>query len=125
MVFGIVSIFIVEDDISLQNLYRMLFTSTGHNVLDIANNGMDAVEKFKAFNKKPEIIIMDHRMPIKNGIEATKEILKLHHNVKIIFASADISIREEALSIGATLFIEKPFDIQEVLNKIDSIFMTH
>ncbi len=103
----------------------MLFTSTGHDILGIANNGMDAIEKFKAFDRKPEIIIMDHRMPIKNGIEATKDILKLNSNAKIIFASADISVREEALSIGATIFIEKPFDIEEVLNKIDSLYLTH
>ncbi len=55
---------------------------------------------FKSFLKKPDIILMDHRMPKKNGIEASKEILKINGKTKIIFLSADSSIKEEVLSIG-------------------------
>ncbi|MFX1239450.1 MAG: response regulator [Promethearchaeota archaeon] len=115
----------MEDDLSLQKLYRMLFASKDYEIIDFANNGVEAVEKYKKFREKPEIIIMDHRMPLKNGIEATKEILKLNNHSKIIFASADISIKEEALSVGAVLFIEKPFDIQEMLEKIQRLFIIH
>ena len=52
---------------------------------------------------------MDHRMPVKNGIEATKEILANSSEIKpkIIFASADKTIKEIALSIGATSFKDK------------------
>ena len=61
---------------------------------------------------------MDHRMPLKDGIEASKEILQINNNTKIIFVSADVSVKEEALSIGVFCFKDKPFTIE---NLIDSI----
>jgi len=73
---------------------------------------------FKSFLKKPDIILMDYRMPIKNGIDASKEIMKIDGKTKIIFLSADNSIKEEALSIGVTKFRDKPFSINELINDI-------
>ncbi len=57
-------------------------------------------------------------MPIKNGIEATKEILQINSNTKIIFTSADEDVKEEALSIGAFSFIDKPFDFDLLIDNI-------
>lgn len=57
-------------------------------------------------------------MPLKDGIEASKEILQINNNTKIIFVSADVSVKEEALSIGVFCFKDKPFTIE---NLIDSI----
>ncbi len=93
----------------------------GFQIIGVAKNGQEAVDKFKLFSEKPDIIIMDHRMPIKSGIDATKEIISLGKNPKIIFASADKTVREEALSIGAADFIEKPFDFEELVKKIKEV----
>ncbi len=57
-------------------------------------------------------------MPIKNGIEATKEILQINSNTKIIFTSADEDVKEEALAIGAFSFIDKPFDFDLLIDNI-------
>ncbi len=65
---------------------------------------------------------MDHRMPIKNGIEAAKEILKLSPDIKIIFASADKSIRDTLKSMGIEHFFLKPFDIEVFVNYIIKLF---
>ena len=73
---------------------------------------------FKAFSENPKVILMDHRMPKKNGIDASKEILKIDKNVKIIFTTADISIKEEALSIGAFSFKDKPFTVEGLIGDI-------
>ena len=73
---------------------------------------------YKDFSTKPDIILMDHRMPIKNGLEASKEILEMDGHPKIIFASADKSIREEALSLGILSFKDKPFTLQRLINNI-------
>ena len=67
------SVFIVEDDKSIQMLYQKILKLVGFHIIGIANNGEEAIAMFREFNDKPEIIIMDHRMPVKNGIEATKE----------------------------------------------------
>ncbi|TFG23087.1 MAG: response regulator [Promethearchaeota archaeon] len=115
------TIFIIEDDISLQKLYDMILSTSGHQVVGLANNGEEGVKLYESFSVKPEIIIMDHRMPIKNGIEATKEILKISNHSKIIFVSADNSVKNLALSIGAIEFIEKPFSMEKFLKIIKNV----
>ena len=84
----------------------------------MAKNGKEAVEMYKSFNDKPDVIIMDHRMPIMNGIDASKEILRFDKDAKIIFASADMTVQKEAASIGVISFKEKPFDIERLINNV-------
>ena len=88
----------------------------------IAEDGEEAVIMFKAFLEKPKVILMDHRMPEKTGLEASKEILDLDKKVKIIFVTADSSIKDAALSIGAFSFWEKPFKIDQLINDIKRAF---
>ena len=104
------SIFIVEDELALQTLYEMMFKGWGYEIFGKANNGEEAVQMYKEFNDKPDIILMDHRMPIKSGIDASREILHIEKKAKIIFASADETVKELALSIGVCSFKSKPFD---------------
>ena len=92
-----VKIFIVDDDQSLQRLYGLILREAGFEIIDTAINGKVAVEKYKNFKEKPDIILMDHRMPIKNGLDAMIEILEIDNSTKIVFASADISIKAKAL----------------------------
>ncbi len=116
-----VKIFIVDDDQSLQRLYILILTEAGFEIIDTALNGKVAVEKFLSFKEKPDIILMDHRMPIKNGLDAMIEILQIETHEKIIFASADISIKQKALSLGACEFIDKPFNMSKLLTTIQRV----
>ena len=121
-----VNILIVEDDHSLRLLYEKALIFGGYNVIGSARDGEEAVKLYKEFKNKPDIILMDHRMPIKNGIEATKEILANSSEVKpkIIFASADNTIKEIALSIGAISFKDKPFTLEKLFNNIKKALNT-
>jgi DNA-binding NtrC family response regulator len=74
---------------------------------------------YKNFPVKPDIILMDHRMPIKNGIDASREILEMDDHSMIILASADKSVRKEALSMGIISFKDKPFTLQRLINNIE------
>ena len=89
-----------------------------------AKNGEEAIDLFKKLSKKPDIIIMDHRMPIKSGLEASKEILQINNTTKIIFASADKTVKKQAMSIGAAGFLNKPFTNEKLLKKIDKVLNT-
>jgi CheY-like chemotaxis protein len=111
-------IFIVDDDRAIIRLYKMILGQKGFNNVVFAHNGREAIEKYEKFRKKPQIIIMDHRMPILNGIDAMKHILKMNKGPKIIFASADSSVRKRAISQGAYDFLNKPFDIDDLLKTI-------
>ena len=118
---NLAKIFIIEDDPTLQSTYNELLLISGHDIQGIANNGEEAIKMFKSFLEKPDIILMDHRMPIKNGLETTKEILEIDEKTKIIFVSADNSIKEEALTMGAAEFLKKPFGFRKLLNDIMKI----
>lgn len=96
----------------------------GFEVAGEARNGEEAVLKYKQFVKKPSIVLMDHRMPVKNGIDVLKEILRFDNSAMIIFASADTSVREEALSLGACSFKQKPFDIDYLISNIEKALKT-
>ena len=74
-------IFIVDDDDSILKLYKKFLEFKGFDVIDHAYNGTEAVDKYLRFKNKPDLIIMDYHMPFKDGIEATKEILKIDGKV--------------------------------------------
>jgi two-component system chemotaxis response regulator CheY len=113
-------VFIVEDDLSLRLLYEKALSLSGYEVIGLAKDGEEAVRMYENFSEKPEIIIMDHRMPIKNGIDATKEIFNnsIKDKPKVIFASIDQVIKDQALSIGVTSFKSKPFTLEKLFNNI-------
>ncbi len=115
-------IFIVDDDQSLQRLYGLILKEAGFEIIGTAINGKIAVEKYKEFTEKPDVILMDHRMPIMNGLNAMIEILELEKETNIVFASADINIKEKALSLGACAFLDKPFKMQNLITTIKNIF---
>jgi len=113
-------VFIVDDERSLQFFYEQVLKIGDFEVAGIANNGIEAISMFKSFSNKPKVILMDQRMPEMSGIEASNLILQIDSRVKIIFISADASVKEEAISIGAFLFIDKIFTIDELIGAINS-----
>ena len=92
----------MEDEEDMRNLYSKFLIEMGFDVKAFAKNGKEAVEKFKIFTEKPDIIIMDYKMPEKNGIDAAREILKIDSKIKIIMISADSTIKKDALSVVCT-----------------------
>ncbi|MBY8987176.1 MAG: response regulator [Candidatus Lokiarchaeota archaeon] len=102
-------------------LYEELLDAYGFEVLDVAKNGEEAVKKYNAFPIKPDVIIMDHRMPIKTGIEATEEIIQYDINAKIIFTSADETVKRIALSVGALIFEAKLFHNNTLIDNITKL----
>ena len=116
-----IKILIVDDDQSLQRLYGLILKEAGFEIIDTAINGKDAIEKYTNLEGKPDLILMDHRMPIKNGLDAMVEILKINKKEKIIFASADMSVKQKAISLGAVAFLDKPFKMQHLLITIQKI----
>ena len=107
---SVARVVVVDDEDFIRELYRDVFEASGITVFG-ACSGEEAVNLFKSMKHRPDAIIMDHRMPGKDGIETTKEILKLDPRVPIIFSSADESVREAALAAGAVSFWSKPFSV--------------
>ncbi|NMC07436.1 MAG: response regulator [Candidatus Lokiarchaeota archaeon] len=115
------SIFIVDDEPSLLEIFSAFITSLGYEIAAVASNGKAAIDMYTKMVNKPDLIIMDHRMPIKNGIEASAEILAMNPRQKIIMVTADQNIIEKAKIIGVVDIIMKPFEMADFLGKITAM----
>jgi two-component system chemotaxis response regulator CheY len=113
------TVLIVDDDVYLHKVLDRILAIGGHTVVGHAYDGAEAVEMFVEANPKPDIILMDHRMPVMNGASATREIRHLDPNTRILFISADETVRNEAMDAGALGFLTKPIRSTELFAAID------
>lgn len=114
------SVLIVDDDIFLHKVLNRILSIGGHTVVGHAYNGAEAVDMFNGLNPKPDIILMDHRMPIMNGATATREIRHKSPKSRILFISADNTVRNDAMNAGALGFLTKPIRSKELFAAIDT-----
>lgn len=115
---------VVEDERALVDVLLRLFAKRGIRVCFVAYDGGEAILKFIKSTPKPHIVLMDYRMPTVNGIDATVEILKIDPETRIIFLSADIGVKDEALKAGAMIFLKKPASIKDIDNAIGEVVKT-
>lgn len=111
-------VLIVDDAIFMRNLLKDILVSEGYEVVGEAGNGEEAVKRY--FDLKPDITTMDIVMPLKNGIEAVREIVGRDPKARIIMISAlgQESLVMEAMEAGALDFITKPFTKEKVIQVI-------
>jgi two-component system chemotaxis response regulator CheY len=105
---------IVEDEKELVKVYLKLFERRGINVCFVAYDGEEAIRKYLESMPKPHILIMDYRLPTISGIDVAREVMKIDPDARIIFLSADASVKDEALKAGARTFLVKPASIREI-----------
>jgi two-component system sensor histidine kinase ChiS len=119
------SILILEDNISMLN-YLIKKLTEEYNVF-AALNGHDALVKLKGLKIKPDLIISDIMMDKMDGYAFAKIISNdpAYNHIPFIFLSAKSSQtdRLQGLKLGAIDFIQKPFSINELSKKIDSIIV--
>jgi len=112
---------IVDDERSIVQIYSKILETMGIPVAFVAFDGEDAVNKFKECKKKPQVVLMDYRMPVMNGIQACLSMLGIDPLVKIIFISADGSVRDEAMKAGAMAFIQKPASLKDIIVEVVNV----
>jgi len=115
-------ILIVDDDILITGLMQTLVTMDGHEAI-IVNDSTEALETAKSVN--PDIITLDLMMPFLSGFDLC-ELLRAEPKftqtpIVIISAKEDAKSREKALALGATEYINKPFDIDLFLSTIKKL----
>ncbi|MBD2845277.1 response regulator [Paenibacillus sp. IB182496] len=111
-------ILIVDDAAFMRMMIRDILTKNGYEVVGEAQDGAQAVEKYK--DLKPDLITMDITMPEMDGITALKEIKKMDGNAKVIMCSAmgQQAMVIDAIQAGAKDFIVKPFQADRVIEAI-------
>jgi PAS domain S-box-containing protein len=114
-----VRVLIVDDTDSNRHLLRQLLAPIGFIVKE-AKNGQEAITLGKKWH--PHLILMDIRMPVMDGYEATRQIKNDSANYNTILIAISASVFEEkkddALSAGCDDFIAKPFKDSEIFDII-------
>lgn len=114
-----ISVLVIEDDKTINSLLCSIIVKSGYKV-DSAENGLDGLNKVLLGDYN--IILMDLMLPLKTGEEVLKEVRKIKNTpVIIISAKAEVYNRIELLKIGADDYITKPFDIDEVMLRIQAV----
>ncbi|MEM0089649.1 MAG: response regulator [Archaeoglobaceae archaeon] len=107
-------VLVVDDDEVLIEIYKIFLRDFD---LLTATNGEEAVRVYRFF--KPEIVLMDISMPVMDGVEATREILKVDPNAVIVGVTAFATQRgEELLRAGAKEVIGKPLNRKTLIDVI-------
>lgn len=115
---GKANILIVDDNIDMCKTMSLILRAGGYTV-DTAKDGPDAIEGVR---QEPfDIVFMDIRMPLMNGVESYKEIKKIRPETVVVMMTA-YSVEEliqEALQEGAYDIVYKPLDMEKTIALIE------
>lgn len=120
-------ILLVEDNELNQEIARTLLEMSGAEV-DTAGNGQEAVDSFgKNQPGTYQAILMDIRMPVMDGLEATRKIRALKHEdaaripILAMTANAFEEDKKEAYDAGMTGYLIKPLDIKDLISELTKV----
>ena len=116
------TILVAEDERDIRELIVFTLQLGGFKVVEVPN-GAEAVKK--ALEIKPDLILMDVRMPIKTGYEACEEIKSREDtkNIPVVFLSAKGQEAEVSagLKLGAEEYFLKPFAPDELSERVNKV----
>lgn len=112
-------ILVVDDQLPMVRILTDILTTNGYKVIS-ASNGESGVKT--AISESPDLIIMDVMMPVKNGIDAIKELRTLSQFLKtpiiVLTAKGGWNDKQIAFEAGANSLVPKPFSPGDILTEI-------
>ncbi len=116
------AVLFVDDEEMVLKVGSLMLQKLGYSVLT-ASKGQEAIEILK--ENKVAFVILDMRMPGMNGYEIYPQLKKIQPKVKILLASGYAGGHSEKglISIGFDGFIQKPFDLKQLSEKIEDILV--
>ena len=108
----------VDDDLSLLRLYQDELIEEGYEVI-LAKDGKEALAKFS--KEKPDVVVMDIRMPVMDGIEALTAMLGKNRQAPVILNTAYPQYKGNFMTWGADAYVLKSSDLKELKQKIRAV----
>ena len=111
-------VLVVDDEEALRYLLSTELAAEGYEV-ETAGDGDEAIEAIR--QKDYDIVLLDIKMPRVDGFEVLKFIKQNKPEIKVIMltAYADVKNAIEALKLGASDFVSKPYDLEDILTSIN------
>ena len=116
-------ILVIDDEVNICNILRKYFTDRGYTVF----TSTEAGEGLMMLNQeKPDVLILDIRMPGLNGIDTLRLAREVNQNIRVIMLTAirDELIVKEAAALGASVYMTKPFNLEELEKAIRGGFLS-
>ena len=111
-----ISILVADDEhLVRKGIRHLLADQHDYRIVADASNGKEALEK--AQELKPNIIILDVKMPVMNGLETLKQLNQFSPDSKTIILSghSDFTFAQQALKFGANDYLLKPTNLEELM----------
>ena len=114
-------IYLLEDDPDIRTIVNFILLKEGYNV--------EAFEKIGDLNDRllrggtPALFLMDVSLPDGNGLELCKKLVsdRKYASIPVLIMSAGVCTEEKARAVGATYFINKPFEMKYFLKKVNDL----
>lgn len=115
---------VVEDEGITQMQLNRLLRQAGLEIVGVAGNGQTGIEV--VLREAPDLVLMDIRMPILDGLEATRQILATTQVcVVMLTAYADESLQEKAFQIGASGYLLKPITGLTLIPQLEKVYAAY
>lgn len=115
------TVMIVDDSKTSRTMLKNILTEHGYEVVAEAENGQEAVEKYQEL--KPDLVTLDITMPVMDGIQTLVKIKEFDMEAKVIMVTAAGQKGKmlDAIKLGASEFVTKPFETGQIISIIESI----
>ena len=116
------SVLIVDDQPGIRLLLNELLQREGYTVR-LAANGLQALQEVN--KEQPDCVLLDMKMAGMDGIEVLEKIMKSWPEIPVFMMTAydELELIDEVLSMGALEYFTKPFDIFEVRDAVNGLFI--
>ncbi len=114
-------ILVIDDSRTSRKVLRNILEEKGHEIIGEAVNGEEGFKLFKEL--QPDLVTLDITMPVLDGIEALELIMDYNKEAKVIMVTAAGQKKKmvEALKFGASEFISKPFEPEQIITIISKV----
>ena len=115
-------IVVAEDEAIIRMDLVEMLTESGYQVVGQASNGLEAIELVK--EKKPDLAILDVKMPLLDGISAAEEIIHIAP-VLMLTAFSQKELVERARDAGVMAYVVKPFSVTDLIPAMEIAMSRH
>jgi two-component system chemotaxis response regulator CheY len=112
---------IADDEAFIRQVLEKMLVRLGIEVVGSAENGSQVLQMYEEL--RPDIVILDIAMPEMDGLETLRALLGRHPEARVLMCTSFSSKQYvvEAVKIGAKGYLNKPFDLEKIREKISKI----
>src|SRR5712691_1157491 len=112
------TVLVVDDDPDLRTVLRLLLEDEGYRVC-LASDGQQALAHLRC--ERPAVLLLDLNMPVMTGWECLAVLRTEQRTVPVVLMTAGRQAEQEARRLGAAGWLEKPFDLNAVVQTVQTL----